>query len=346
MVRFPLVCLLAVLLSVAPARAAEPSPWATTFTPETLATWLGSTPARCLVVPAGDDSPERALAQQALSGALRASDQVPLVMGAEALGPLASLDDVSIARRGAALPVDRVWVLRLYPDAAGALTRAVVTLYTPSGESLGSFLALAGVALAPRATEPAAPVARRPAPGPPSEAQKQYEEQYIGFPEIVSWTGTTSLIRWVQPYEGKYQKPLEDDAFYRKLKRLDLAEAYQNKQNTRVALGVLGGGAVVGGIVLMFSALEDPEEIYRVPVGGVVMTAGLVGMLVGAYMNPHPVTPSEARRLADEYNETLRGGLGLPSDAVEPVKPKPVIQARLSPVWGPDGAGLRLQGTF
>ena len=345
MARVPLACVLAVLLSSASARAFEPSPWALSFTPEAVATWLGAVPARHLVVPAGEGSPERALAARALEDALRARDKTLLVMGAEALGSLDALDDVSIARRGAAFPVDRVWVLRLFPDASGARTRAVVALYTPSGEPLGSFLATAGVALEPRA---AAPPVAPPAPVSASDAQQHYEERFIGFPEVLTLAGTPSLIRWVQPYEGKYQKPLVGDAFYRKIQRPDLVEAYQNKQGTRMALGVMGGGATVGGMVLMFSALFDSEAHYaRIPVGGVVMTAGLVGMLVGAYLNPHPVEPSEARRLADAYNQKLRGELGLSGErAPEPVAPKPAVHARLTPLWGPGGAGLGLQGSF
>ena len=63
------------LLLTAPrlsAHAAETSAWSTTFPAQTLATHLGDTPARYMVVPAGGEAPELTQAEQALTAALRA----------------------------------------------------------------------------------------------------------------------------------------------------------------------------------------------------------------------------------------------------------------------------------
>ncbi len=380
-----------VLLLSAPrlsAHAAEASPWSTTFPAQSLATHLGEAPARYLVVPAGGESPEFTQAEQALTAALRASGKAPLVMNAQALGPVAQLADGEIVRRGASFPVDRVMVLRLFPDGSGALTQAVVTVYDTAGKSLGSFSAAAGTALAANSEAPSSSVAAAPQPvAPPAPARpqaprkpvepamnalEQYEQRHIGFDELVAVSMRTGMVmtQWTVPYEGKYKKPLEGDAFYKKVGREDLVTAYQEKMSTKTAIGVLGGAAIVGGGILAIANLSGPREdcdVFSNDFSGCMernrqrlnerMTTSLVGMGVAAggvglltaaiYINPHPVTPSEARALADGYNEKLKVELGLSDEGAPAQKPAhPVIQARITPAVGPGGAGLVLSGTF
>ncbi|HEX8439740.1 hypothetical protein [Archangium sp.] len=370
------------LLSTAPASAlaAESSTWGTTFPADALATHLGDAPARYLLVPAGIASPELAQAELALASALRASGKALLVMNAQALGQVAQLDDASIAQRGAGFPVDRVMVLRLFPDASGALTQAVVTLYDTTGQSHGSFSAVAGTALsartqAPQQQQAATPAPRAPAPPtvPNANPTEQYEQQYIGFDEVVAVNaGTGSVLsKWTMPFVGKFKKPLEGDALYKLVGRDDLAQVYQDKMITKTVVSVLGGAALLGGGILSVTAITAKREECNVFSPGfdacfernrqsfdekrttVLMGIGISGVGIGVLswgllMSPHPVTPSEARELADGYNKKLKGKLGL-SEEGTPVTPAPTtssIQARLSPVLGPNGAGLRLSGTF
>ncbi|QRO01711.1 hypothetical protein JRI60_23150 [Archangium violaceum] len=381
------------LLSTVPGSvlAAEGSTWGTTFPADALATHLGDTPARYLLVPAGSDAPELSQAELALSSALRASGKALLVMNAQALGPVAQLDDASIVQRGAGFPVDRVMVLRLFPDASGALTQAVVTLYDTAGQSRGSFSAVAGTALAARTQAPQQQVAATPAPmapvrpapkapAPPTvpnaNPTEQYEQQYIGFDELIAVSSGTGAVvsTWTVPYVGKFKRPLEGDALYRLVGRNDLVQAYQDKMNTKTLVSVVGGAALLGGGILSISALAAKDEDCDVfssdfnacfdrnrqrfkektttSLVGMGISAVGIGVLAwGIVMSPHPITPSEARELADGYNKQLKANLGL-SEEGTPVTPEPTpstpasIQARLSPVLGPNGAGLLLSGRF
>jgi hypothetical protein len=67
--------------------------------------------------------------------------------------------------------------------------------------------------------------------------------------------------------------------------------------------------------------------------GMVISSVGLLAWYVGLSWNPHPVSPTEARQLADEHNVELRKKLGLPP-----------LQASLD-IRG-DRLGLRLSGAF
>lgn len=383
------------LLCTGPVSAlAEEGAWSTTLPADALATYLDDPPARYLLVPAGTEAPELAQAEQALAVALRTSGKAVLVMDAQALGPVAQLDDASIVQRGTGLPVDRVVVLRLFPDASGALTQAVVTLYDTTGQRQGSFSANRGTALAPRPQAPeqklaaitpepipAEPAPVKPAPATPALPSKpgmdpveQYERQYIGFDELVAIHGRTGTITQATlPYEGKFKKPLEGDALYQKVGRQDLVEAYQSKMTAKTFLGIVGGAAVAGGLVVSINGLaaknencgvyqdfngfdacvdrsiQQADERHQTVLSGMgISAAGLGLLMVGIFINPHPITPSEARELADIYNKKLKTDLGLSEDGtpVAPLARPAAIQARFAPVFRHDGGGLVLSGTF
>ncbi|MFP2928553.1 hypothetical protein ACLESO_25835 [Pyxidicoccus sp. 3LG] len=422
MMRFTLMAFLLAAVPLSSARAGEPDSWTSSFSTTTLAPHLGDAPARYLVVPAGSDAPELTEAREALAGALRASGKARLVMDARALGPVAQLDDASIAKKSAVLPVDRVMVLRLFPDATGALTQAVVTVYDTSAQPLGSFATTKGVtafaaltpekpqarepvaeesvtqkptpqepvteapvAVAPQAQEPVAEAPSAPLqapvrPVPPADAWEQYEQRAIGFDDYVAvrvggvpwatWSGNPHVRRWAVPYEGKYKKPLEGDAFYQKMGRADLVEAYAGRMRMKTVLGVIGGAAAVGGGIVIWKGLTADREdcdinspgfsacvrdnidqgnngLVTSLIGTGILSAG-VGLIVGAVqLTPHPISTSEARELADTYNKQLRAELGLTNEpSPDPRKRPGVFQARLAPVVGPRGGGLVLDATF
>jgi hypothetical protein len=205
---------------------------------------------------------------------------------------------------------------------------------------------------------------------------EQYEQQYIGFDELVAVnmnSGTVVAQRTV-PYEGKFKKPLQGDTFYKKVGREDLVRAYQDKMGVKTAVAIVGGAAAVGGGILSVVSLnglfargedcdffsydynackarneqrQDASTAWFLAGLG-ISTVGLSTAVVALAINPHPVTPSEARELADGYNKKLKSDLGLSEDGqpVAPPERPAAIQARLSPVFRPGGGGLLLSGTF
>ncbi|MBZ4417292.1 hypothetical protein [Myxococcus sp. RHSTA-1-4] len=235
----------------------------------------------------------------------------------------------------------------------------------------------------PRVDEPPAAALPPPAPVRPAlsfaEAKEQYELRHIGFDDYVamtmnSWTMATprTVARWSIPYEGKYKKPLEGEAFYQKLGRTDLVEAYQGNMRKKILIGVAGGAMVVGGGVLALGVLGPRDEdcsinnpgfsacVRRnIDNGDKRLTMAMLGIGLGAagagvmayavWRTPHPIAASEARELADGYNKQLRAELGLsdePAPAPLPRKRPGVIQASLTPTVGPGGGGLLLNAVF
>ncbi|WP_434391256.1 hypothetical protein [Melittangium boletus] len=377
-----LFSLLLCFVPLCPAFAAEDSTWGTTFTTDAVASWLDRPSARYLVVVPGPPSPALGEAERALTAALRASGKASLVMDAQALGPVASLDDASIVQRASHFPMDRILVLRLFPDASGALTQAMAVLYDPVGASRGAFSATRGTPLvanptpdAPKGAEPkVAEVPAKPllpAPRPGLSPEEQYEQSYIGFDDFVAVsTGSMSLARrFTVPFEGKFKKPLEGKSFYEKVGRQDLVESYDKKMNIKVLLGVAGGASILGGFIYAFSTNSAPREdcqlgpdfsacidrgmaqtsnqISSVGTAIGISAVGVALLSTGIFINAHPVSPSEARELADTYNTQLKSELGLSDERPSTPPPRSVgLQARLSAQLGADGGRLLLSGSF
>jgi len=158
-------------------------------------------------------------------------------------------------------------------------------------------------------------------------AQDQYDLNFIGFDE-----GVTT------PFQGKYRKPLEGVDFYKALGRQDLLALYQQRNGLRWTLlagGVVGmmAGTVVPASILFLSDWDGTTRALGYLISGGVFLTGLLFYFIGTIWSPDPVTPSEARQLADEHNVDLRKKLGLP-----------LLQASLE--IGGDQLGLRLSGAF
>lgn len=182
-----------------------------------------------------------------------------------------------------------------------------------------------------------------------SAALDEYQKRYLWFAEGVSvhpYTGRV-MSTWSILYRGKYLEPIEWVDFYVTVGRKDLADQY--KSGVAVRTGLVIGGIVVGlaGAGMMFIPLRSKgddqqfeEDMKWMYIGGGIMLAGGVVALVGAYYDPQPVGASEARRLADEYNQRLMKDLGLsPQDVAAPAPmQKPAIG--VSPFVAPGGGGL------
>ncbi|WP_141594465.1 hypothetical protein [Myxococcus sp. AB056] len=232
--------------------------------------------------------------------------------------------------------------------------------------------------LANEEAESPAPIAESNPPLSREEALEQYELRHIGFDEYIAVTLSYSPLavrsppsRWTVPYEGKYKKPLEGEAFYQKLGRDDLVAEYQSRSATKLTLKIVGGVVMVGGLVYgiatpgaqsedcelgpdfsacidrNFAAGDRKRNMFLVGMGVSLVGVGLLGW--GIFYNPHPIASSEARELADGHNKRLRQELGLsdvPAPAPGPRKRPYVIQARLTPVFGPNSGGLLVDGRF
>ncbi len=208
------------------------------------------------------------------------------------------------------------------------------------------------------------------------EALEQYELRHIGFDDYITLALTYSPLsmlnrpnRWTVPYEGKYKKPLEGEAFYRKIGRDDLVAKYASRSATKLTFKIVGGVAAVGGLTFAIASLAAEQEdcplgpefsacwgrrsaaeartATKFWVGAGVSMVGVGLLMWGAFLNPHPIDASEARELADGHNKRLRQELGLTDvPAPAPRKRSTVIQARLTPVVGPHTGGLLVNGTF
>jgi hypothetical protein len=337
--------LAALLLLVSlPALAAG---WEDSFPPEATGSYLESAQQGVLVAAAGEPAAETRAAAAALEVALRDSGRARLVMNDAPLGSLATDSDADVVRKAAALPVDTVAVVRVFAGAPGTPPTAVVTFYDKAGKVLSAFSAQQGQAVPervwgglvgralPNTAQSTVDSVTRVA----QDAQAQYEKKYVWFEDaayVNAYGGVVS--HFSVAYQGKSRVPLSGEAFYLAIDRTDLADRYRARRGTRLGL-MLGGGAVsVGGMVMALSGvgtrcvrmdarefggcLQRENEELLIP-GIVVGSAGVVAMLVGALVPHHPVDALEARRLAEEYNEKLKGELGLaaapaPARAREP----------------------------
>jgi hypothetical protein len=176
-------------------------------------------------------------------------------------------------------------------------------------------------------TEP--PYTERP---PPTEADRRaaaelrFRRESIGFGSEVSVYMVLKPDRRVAgvskhwyPYRGVAKARLEPAAFYKLVGRNDLVDTYQRRRRTM--LGLLWGGGVVavGSTLVGLASLgTDSENSSRLHIGVLVgLCVGLSAAATGRYLQTslEPISDSEARALAEQYNKRLRRSLGLPLSA-------------------------------
>lgn len=346
--------------------ASAATAWTETFPPQAAGTWLEGSQRKVLVAGAGEPAAEARAAAQALEAAWRASGQSPLVMGDAALGGLTTDSDAQVVQKAAPLPVDAVAVVRVFAGAPGAPSTAVVTLYDKAGKVLTAFTAAQGVALAAKAgagaggAVPSAALAAVDVVGRGgSEAQAKYDEKYVWFEDgaLVNVYNGRVMRRFTLAYQGKYKKHLEGDAFYEAVGRSDLAAQYRSRRTRRTLLLTGGSLAAVGGGTMTLFGLMGPcvkedarsfaclERDKGLLVPGLVLAGGgMVALLMGATTEPHPVDAPEVRRIADEYNQKLKGELGL---AEAPRRhASPGLELQVGALLTPGGGALVLGGTL
>jgi hypothetical protein len=351
----------AIIAAALPAHADE---WKQTFVPPSVETYLEGGDLKIILVAAGEDPGGLAQAAAALEGALRAGSKVSLVMNAEALGDVKTLDDQAIVAKAADLPVAMVAIIRVFPS--GDSATAVVTFYDKPGKVIIAFTARRGTPLAARSAEASAGegvdtravktvgkvLKEQKSAG--AGAVEEYQKKYLWFAEgaaVHPYTGRV-MATWSILYRGKYKQPIEWVDFYETVGRKDLADEYNS--GVAIRTGLVIGGIVVGlaGAGLMFIPLRSTgeeqfdEDMKWMYIGGGIMLAGSLVALFGAYYDPQPVGASEARRLADEYNRRLMKDLGLsPQDVTAPA-PMRQPSIGVSGFIAPGGGGLMLGVEF
>lgn len=157
-------------------------------------------------------------------------------------------------------------------------------------------------------------------------AELRFRRESIGFGSEVSVYMVLQPERRVAgasqhwyPYRGVAKARLQPDAFYQLVGRNDLVDKYQRRRTTM--LGLMWGGGVValGSALVGIASLEaDSEKISRLQAGALVgVCVGLAAVATGRYLQTslEPISDSEARAIAEQYNKRLRRSLGLPLSA-------------------------------
>ncbi len=332
--------------------ATSPNNWSTTFEPSIVETYLdGEAPA--VLVVGGDKSEATIEAAQALESALRSVKRVSLVMNGASIGDPGEFSDEQLALKAKGLPIGFVLVVRVFPATDAPVV--VVSVLNLQGRVMAAFTANRGKSPvarqggASRGVSEAALAAvvsdqeqKKRSPS-PSEPQSEYDQKRI------EWS-SRATNEWAIPYQGARRRPLRGAEFYSALGRGDLAESYNSRRTLKTTLLVAGPIAMgAGGIMIFINGLWAPcvvnsgsprnpgaciERDRSLLVGGVVTAgAGIVGLLIGAALNPQPIELGEARKLTDDFNAKLK------SSAQKPKLQFDVIATK-------DNLGLSVRGAF
>lgn len=105
--------------------------------------------------------------------------------------------------------------------------------------------------------------------------------------------------------------------FYEALGRQDLAGEYNRRD--RIGNGMVVWGTIVGTLgypVLMRGngqriSSSDPKQRTVGYIGYGMMAAGLTMDVTGFFLKRDPISPGEAHRLTDDYNDALKKQLGI-----------------------------------
>jgi hypothetical protein len=337
-----------------------------TFRPEAVASLLDGKVAY-LVASGGEPTPALAAAAVAFEEGLRRSGRSELIMNGASLGPVANLDDQSLVKRCEPLPVARVAVVRVF-ETPGEAPRAVVAIYDKRGAVQVAFTVQAGQPLAPGHPRDGATgrgvssgVAQTVLQAGGGQALEEYDKNFLGFDEGTAVSHHGTILSWSTAYQGKYRRPLEGDEFYRIIGRDDLVTAYGANRTKRIGITVAGVAIVVAVPAIAFltrsqrtcpsfpaagwfecrSANQDADfRAAMISVGGAVVGTSVVIYGLAA-VKLHPVDGAEARRLGDEYNQKLKGRLGLArAPSLERAPEATEFSVALLPVPGGGMVGL------
>lgn len=340
--------LLLLLMSFGTAYAQDEN-WSTSFTPSSVGTYVEGENIRVLVAPAGHaDSGEAA---KSLQTSLDEVSNISLVMDSGNLGDVSKLDDDAIVKKTTKLPVDLVAIVRVFgesPDRTAVVTfysadgEAHSAFTATEGKPLEPKRAApqttGGEGISSEASEAVASSVGA-AGDDRQEAIDEFAEKFVWFQDWVTVNRDTGAYMgsWSAPYRGKYREPLEGAEFYEAVDRPDLAEQYRKNSRTKRALGIPAAVLMLGGLTLGTWGIirgvvqSSPDSTYNETTmefeetreacftcGNWQLWSGIGGLGVGMVLgiingtiDLYPTTPSEARKLADQFNRSLAKELGL-----------------------------------
>ena len=269
-----IVLTLCLALLTTPAWAAD---WDDAFPAAAVKSYVTGSGIKVMVAGAGGDTADRDAAATAVMDALRANSSVKLVMSSDSLGDVSGLDDAALVAKAKSMPVDRVFVVRVFPASAGQYS-AVVTMYKLDGSVAGAFTAgsdeplvasaggastsspsggLSGQAVA------AVTAATGSAKGDMEARIKEYEDRRIWLQGWAAIDGNSGQVvsTWSVPQLGRYGEPLTPKEFLGVVGRDDLVAEYKKRNGVR-------GGIAAGGAVLMLGGLAYPTLLTEKPKGG------------------------------------------------------------------------------
>ncbi|HSR97470.1 MAG TPA: hypothetical protein VLM79_10490 [Kofleriaceae bacterium] len=186
---------------------------------------------------------------------------------------------------------------------------------------------------------------------PRAAAELRFRRESVGFGNDLSVYMVLRPDRYVAatgrhwyPYQGELKKRLKPEAFYKLVGRRDLADAYDRRSKTMLALRWGGGVLAVGsGLAWIASLQSDGQKLSYLQTGALVgLAAGVAAAAAGRWLQESldPISESEARTIAEQYNKRLRRSLGLPLSA------RMRRDVHVLPYAGSHDAGLAIATAF
>lgn len=257
-------------------------PWADTFVPDAVGSFVGDKKPNVMVVGASAAS-EAAAAS--LRDAMRTSKKAGLVIDAQAIGSTEGLDDKTIVDRAKIQPVGLIVIVRVFDGGPGEQPSAIVTFYRPDGTVATAITGTAGTAIAGSGGELAsigvsseaatavsdvgdeAEKEAKAEKAKDAKAQLRYDEEYLYFQNYLGVSAQTGAVvaSWSTIKQGKYGVDVRGSELYRIVGRDDLVRKYKQRQGIRFGVGLpatFGGAALmsVGAAVLVSNVVADPPN--------------------------------------------------------------------------------------
>lgn len=284
-----------------------------------------------VLVAAGNEASQ--VAASSLINVMR-QRELALVMDDEALGPLKGVSDEEIREKAKPLPVEGVVIVRVFPSASSE----VAVVVESRGSTLRTASVTRGKTQAPEVVQstqvgPIDPEAARQAEQRAAQDDAQERGEKRAQPlaptarslidELESLNRgrfeRQKLLYSQNPYEffkGVDRTPVGPGEFYQTIGDEELLDAFQTDSGLKTGILVTSGGLSAlafglsfVGIVPAFDGGDVNWTLTGIGIGtGVVAVSGLIW---GALIDPHPITPDEARSKADSYNDRLQQDLGI-----------------------------------
>lgn len=175
----------------------------------------------------------------------------------------------------------------------------------------------------------------------PPTARAEYERKYL----TVTDTVTVSAGESASSYDlgrGKYRKSVRDTDFLRLVGRSDQAQRLE--QTRKVQLGLFSVGVIAAGVGTVVEIHHRSKDPTSSPLAGrLSLGSGIAMMVISLLIEPRPLPASEARELADRYNQRLRQRL---SDHARARAPRHAVDWVAVPYLDREGGGMTFRGRF